>query len=258
MVVKWNKIAVVAMISYLGIMGNCYSFTPEEIVLKCELLTHATSVKHKKIYKPKIFQEINNLTRTTAELLRDESKDVYIIGKFVDKNCVPVPDIQLKIWQGNKGDKKDKSYVYSPSNKLDYSKGFVGTGMAKTDNLGEVLFITNLPPKSSNYNENYMVTISHPIFGDATLKLQLDMVETELLSNYDREAGWDTGMGSGSNVSIREFMESRGFNNRIVRPLVPQHERKYPSHVLVARSYDNGKTFYFDHVFGKADPYRRY
>lgn len=84
---------------------------------------------------------INNLRRKTGIALVAQGEPIYVIGKVVDEDCIPVEDAKVEMWHANaygvyqkaleSGEKKDENFL---------SAGFV-----LTDNLGHFNFLSIFP-----------------------------------------------------------------------------------------------------------------
>ncbi len=84
----------------------------------------------------------NNLALPEGKAVSAHGQKVYIYGRVLDKNCVPVSDVIVEIWQANP---KGKYVTSSLEDRLDPYPLFTGTGRAVTDNLGRFNFITLFP-----------------------------------------------------------------------------------------------------------------
>lgn len=139
---------------------------------KCQL-TKAESNS----YEPANFQPTNNLLRKTGQVPRYEGKKIIIQGRVLDKNCVPVPDSKVYLWQvGN-----DSKYPYKPLRKYvdqhrintKSTSTFTGSGTATTDSNGEFTFITIYPGKVSKKIPYVNVRVEHRALGQLQAKLYL-------------------------------------------------------------------------------------
>lgn len=133
-------------------------------------------------YEPKAFQSNNNLLRKTGEEEFFCGQKIYLKLKFVDKNCVPISDARIYIWQVG----CDGKYPYETMRKnLDeklissgYKSSFVGSGTNITNNLGKVDFLTVRP--SNRHKHGFInIRIEHSFYGtyETRLKITNDMVQ---------------------------------------------------------------------------------
>lgn len=88
----------------------------------------------------------NNLALPEGKSVYAEGQRVYISGHVLDKNCVPISDAIVEIWQAN----PDGQYIpLSRSDLLSPYPYFAGSGRAVTDNLGRFSFVTLFPGSES-------------------------------------------------------------------------------------------------------------
>lgn len=67
---------------------------------------------------------------------------IYLSGKVLDENCVPVSDAIVEIWQADSTGKYVRTTL---GERLSPFPAFVSTGRAVTDNLGRYKFVTVFP-----------------------------------------------------------------------------------------------------------------
>jgi protocatechuate 3,4-dioxygenase beta subunit len=99
-------------------------------------------IKDMPYYPDKAMGRTNNLRRDTGLATVAKGEPIYIIGHVVDENCVPIEDALVEMWQANAYGKYD-----SPDDKSDKlrDENFIGSGVTRTDNLGEFKFLTIFP-----------------------------------------------------------------------------------------------------------------
>lgn len=122
-------------------------------------------------YEPLKFNSINNLLRTTGETSSFRGKTIFLRGRVLDEACVPISDAKIYLWQV--GD--DGKYPYRTlRNVTDLkmlnsqdSSGFAGSGIATSNNNGEYLFITLLPPPPYSKKEpaHFNIRVEHNRLG---------------------------------------------------------------------------------------------
>lgn len=142
-------------------------------------------------YDPEFFARNNNLLRSS-----ESQEEVYcgqkiiIHGRLLDRNCIPVPDAKIYIWQAA----CDGKYRYSPMRnnldknliKIDARQSFVGNGTASTDSNGEFVFLTVLPGAVHGLPSHINVRAEHRLFGKIETRIALDnlnLVTKETLAN---------------------------------------------------------------------------
>ncbi|MEQ9115536.1 MAG: hypothetical protein RLN62_01935 [Rickettsiales bacterium] len=110
--------------------------------------------KHKVDRRPAKFASDNDLTRVEGGFFDSYNQKIIIRGVVKDKNCVPVSNAQIRLWQVDSYGKKRYEEQHSTKHqkytqdKLSYSK-FQGTGMFTSLNNGEFFFITVRPSELS-------------------------------------------------------------------------------------------------------------
>lgn len=134
-------------------------------------------------FEPSIFPTSNNLLRKSGETPLYCGERFIIRGKLVDKNCVPISDAKIYIWQVA----CDGKYPYQPLrevvSKKDYniklSTTFTGSGQATTDNKGEFYFITTYPASFHKQKPHINFRIKHRLLGeyDTRFFVNKDLIE---------------------------------------------------------------------------------
>ena len=128
------------------------------------------TIEHKNNYEPKIFPSSNNLLRSSGEMPLTCGEKLIIRGKLVDRDCVPISDAKINIWQVA----CDGKYPYKPlrniGKKDDFneksSATFRGAGTAITDNKGEFYFITIYPANFHGQKPHIDFRVSHSLFDE--------------------------------------------------------------------------------------------
>jgi protocatechuate 3,4-dioxygenase beta subunit len=134
-------------------------------------------------YEPEKFPNTNNLLRTAGDKPFICGTKIVIRGKLTDKNCVPISDAKIAIWQKA----CDGKYPYKPMRNnlnpdlinLDSASTFLGAGSTTTDNKGEFYFITTIPGCSDNEHPHVNVKITHQYFEDFYTKFDLSKNNTQ-------------------------------------------------------------------------------
>ncbi len=189
------------------------------LILICIIFTHNSSAKNFRIkcnktpelshsIIPDVFTSSNNLTKYSESLFSAHGKVIYISGKVVDENCVPVIGALISIWQTNangyyqfniadkqeeaknnpniKNDPKKSAPIISPSQEntkksfhpfgkpTTYDAYFIGTGSAITDNLGYYNFKTIMPGVRNDDVPHISFMITHSDFAPLETKMFFD------------------------------------------------------------------------------------
>ncbi len=104
----------------------------------------------------------NNLALPEGKARYAYGQKVYIYGKVLDKNCVPVSDAMVEIWQVNPSGRMVRSTL---DDRMDPYPDFTGSGRTFTDNRGRFNFITLFPGLTSlNGAPRIYVRVSHEHF----------------------------------------------------------------------------------------------
>lgn len=139
-------------------------------------------------YEPEVFSPSNNLLRRPGASELYCGQKILLKLKILDKDCVPISDAKIYLWQVG----CDGKYPYKPlrnkANKrllnIHNRSSFVGSGIATSDNLGKAQFITLYPPKA--HGEGFInIRIEHKDYGIFQTKLHLH--ENMLLSDGTHE-----------------------------------------------------------------------
>lgn len=83
----------------------------------------------------------NNLRRKTGSAVFASGQPLLISGRLLDKDCVPMMDTVVEMWQAN----SYGSYSGSRKKGMQTDSNFAGSGRAVTNNNGEFQFITVYP-----------------------------------------------------------------------------------------------------------------
>lgn len=146
------------------------AYADDDILAVCSL---TPSVVDDAYYPGENIGRTNNLRRVTGSALVAKGEPIYIKGRVVDEDCLPVSDAVVEIWQANSYGKYQHINDKSPA-LLD--KNFAGSGTTRTDNLGYFQFLTIFPAAvDRDKAPRVHVRIRHPDFG--TLSTQMVFAE---------------------------------------------------------------------------------
>jgi protocatechuate 3,4-dioxygenase, beta subunit len=181
--------------------------------------------------KPKEFNSTNNLRRKTGSFMVANGENIVIFGRIMDKNCVPVLDAKIEIWQAN------QSGVYQSSNAKHYKKtssidpNFVGSGTTYSNNLGRFDIVTIKPGSRHHSAPHVNLRITHKDLG--VLETRIYFAEDNL-----------------SNDPTLKKMAKHNVNKLVAI--------KSPEAQLDESTYTNDTIYLFDIVMNKALKNKRY
>ena len=84
----------------------------------------------------------NDLLQPAGKAVAADGQRITIIGRLVDKACVPIAGATVELWQANPFGRYG---VATPAERVTPSPSFAGAGRATTDNDGNFYFITAFP-----------------------------------------------------------------------------------------------------------------
>jgi protocatechuate 3,4-dioxygenase beta subunit len=139
-------------------------------IYKNNLNTCAPTQEVMNNYEPKVFESSNNLLRKIGKEAIFCGEKVVLKGRLLDKNCVPISDAKVYLWQVG----CDGKYPYPPLRTVasahhintESGSSFTGNGVTTTNNNGEFWFITILPAKSEHGGHHINLRVEHRDLGD--------------------------------------------------------------------------------------------
>ncbi|MBS0236234.1 MAG: hypothetical protein JSS50_02720 [Proteobacteria bacterium] len=96
----------------------------------------------------------NDLRRTSGSPYLAQGKMINLVGRVLDQNCVPVTGARIQLVQA------DSLGHYSDDKERD--RGFTGSGITFTDNLGRYSFFSIMPGPVHNRAPHIRFSIDHP------------------------------------------------------------------------------------------------
>lgn len=124
---------------------------------KCIFSNCVTSKEMQTEPEPDKYMNYNDLTQISGDFENEYSNKILLRGIVVDKDCIPVPNAKILIWQRDEyGDYRYDNRFATAYEKYDanykmYSQ-FKGNGTAFSNNTGKFSFITVKPSSSKIYN----------------------------------------------------------------------------------------------------------
>lgn len=105
----------------------------------------------------------NNLARPVGKAEDAAGQIVYLTGRVVDQNCVPVEGAIIDLWQA---DPFGKYRTASREELLSPNAAFAGNGRAVTDNMGRYQFVTLFPGANASTAPKMHLRVRHPDLQD--------------------------------------------------------------------------------------------
>lgn len=150
-----------------------------EKILKCDI-THNNAHRLPRPYK---FQKSNNLLKRSTDMFFAEGKAMIIEGYILDRNCVPITNAIIKMWQlNNLGLNQNNLHarnLVKDLNKLDrHDSHFIGNGVTTSDNTGYYRFISLYPEDSlcdrNHCAKDFDLIVSHNKFNNFAGNIFID------------------------------------------------------------------------------------
>jgi protocatechuate 3,4-dioxygenase beta subunit len=114
---------------------------------------------------PAKFHSTNNLTRKIGGFGKAQGRVINIYGRLLDKNCIPVSDANIYIWQTNSlGIYQSPGVKVFDIDKEKIDPNFTGSGVSTTNNQGHFSFITIFPDELPTSAPHINFMVSHPDF----------------------------------------------------------------------------------------------
>jgi protocatechuate 3,4-dioxygenase beta subunit len=129
----------------------------EPIPLNCRITPEVGEIER----SPKFYHS-NNLLRKNGEPFEAAGKKIVLMGRVLDKECLPVADARVELMQA------DSNGFYKHLDRLGKADPhFNGTGKTMTDNLGYFFFTTVIPGAADNRAPHLKFFVRHhelPLF----------------------------------------------------------------------------------------------
>ncbi len=106
------------------------------------------------------FQNSNNLRRLTGALNFAKGKPMILLGTVLDRNCVPIPNAVVEIWQRN----SNGVYNFDIRNSSQWDPNFSSTGTTVVDNMGKFAFYTVFPGRQGGVIPSVNFRVRHADF----------------------------------------------------------------------------------------------
>jgi protocatechuate 3,4-dioxygenase beta subunit len=142
-----------------------YANVPADgIISKCSVTPSIKNLKN----MPDIVGNTNNLRKITGSFKSAEGINIVIFGRLLDKNCIPISDAKIEIWQTNHFGHYQN---YNKKSKKNYDPNFIGSGSMDTNNLGQFNFITIFPGKYKGHTSFINIAVTHDNMKDFHTKM---------------------------------------------------------------------------------------
>lgn len=172
------------LLGFILLFSNFYSLANKTAIgLEHQTYKRCTPTVNTKVDElPAEFSSYNNMTKSEGGFSNYLNKKILLRGVVKDKNCIPVSNARIKMWQvdayGNKRYAKEFSTpeeIYD-MNYLIYSK-FKGTASSTSSNNGEFFIITVKPASrvvNKKKRDNYInFRVEHSSFPPVISKIYL-------------------------------------------------------------------------------------
>ena len=174
----------IACKSFANVSINNVDLESRDTIFNCRVTTND---KYHVLPKPKKFHRTNNLTRKTKDLFFSQGEAIIIEGYVLDKNCVPITNTSLQIWQLNShgfnqeglnarklSKNQEKLQMYDPH--------FANNGSTSSDNAGFYRFILIRP--CSDCAKRIDMSIKHRNFSGLEKIVWIDVPSREDLIRF--------------------------------------------------------------------------
>jgi protocatechuate 3,4-dioxygenase beta subunit len=162
---------IALLILVMGIMlPRAFAFEGG-VFMDCKITPHMEAWHFPK--KP--FNTSANLLRKATKVRRAQGEYMLLKGKVLDRNCVPVQNAVIHIWQPDNNGYYEDSYPKPNRKDTNLAQGvdpyFGYTGTARTDNLGNFAFLTIFPGSLAKNAPHINYIIQHRDFEDLASKI---------------------------------------------------------------------------------------
>ena len=165
-------------------------------------------------YEPLKFNLTNNLiTNSNIDKSNNLKPQIIILGKLLDKHCLPIPNANIYAWQVSPQGK----YNYEPLRKFAVNKSlladkddsFIGNASTITDNEGNFALITLMPKKGKiPTSQGINVRAEHHKLGKIQIRFAFHPNSKELMHvqylNDDNSAIYNLKLVMDKAVSFKE------------------------------------------------------
>ena len=144
--------------------------------------TKKIRVPNKPITHDPTYTDNNSTTKNSGEFEDPYLEKVFIRGVIKDKQCIPIPNASIEIWQEDEyGIKRYEQFSYSFSERYELNKSqysnFLGIASTTSDNNGNFTFITVVPNskiKDSKKQSLINFAVSHEYFPSIENQISID------------------------------------------------------------------------------------
>ena len=107
----------------------------------------------------------NDTTKDSGEFVNLYLNKIFIRGIIKDKECIPVPNTLIEIWQDDEyGKKRYNQFSYSFNDRYNLNKdqysNFLGIATTTSDNNGNFSFISVMPNNKTKLKKQSLINIS--------------------------------------------------------------------------------------------------
>lgn len=158
------------------------NFNKNKLGISCK----ATSELKPSFIPEKKINKHANLYRKTGAAYVAKGNYTIIRGTVRDEECLPVSNALIELWQTDSSGKYDRDYKVNNEWEIadkDYDPNFAYTGSARTNNLGQFMFLTIMPKARKGSVPHLNINIEHYKFDGLKTQLFFDKVPSKKLDS---------------------------------------------------------------------------
>ena len=198
----------------------------------------------------------NNLVLPTGKAVYAKGQILNISGRVLDKNCVPVSDAVIDIWQTD----MEGKYITSTANeRANPYPHFTGSGRAVTDNMGHYSFTTVFPGVEYSMEEVTEVNDKASPKSKEKADLKPKTVEMKRVAKAPAINVRITHLNFNAfNTKIYFEKDARNSRDALFASLSPWWQNQVIAQVTPLANREDGIAIYKDIILSGKNPYRKY
>jgi protocatechuate 3,4-dioxygenase beta subunit len=197
--------------------------------------------------KPRKFHHSNNLTRKSKDVFFSQGESIIIEGYILDKNCVPITNASIQLWQSNSHGLNQeglnaKKLAYNQKKLEIYDPHFSSNGSTSSDNTGFYRFILIRP--CGDYPRKIDMSAKHRRFKSIEKIVSLDDKHQNIITPCGKKA------------LEYELIDIHGCEETC--PRCPKNIKTGGSLAKYTGKYEDQDVYRFDIVLSGREEYRKY